>query len=98
MKVLVSGSRYYRDYQKILSIVKSLDIDLLIAGGCRVLIRLLFVLLVSAVSGLLSIRQTGRGLAKVPGLSGTPRCLRWKSLIYFWYFMRIWQKAKVLVT
>ncbi len=35
MKVLVSGSRYYKDYQKILSIVKSLDIDLLITGGCR---------------------------------------------------------------
>jgi hypothetical protein len=35
MKVLVSGSRYYNDYQKILSIVKSFDIDLLIAGGCR---------------------------------------------------------------
>ena len=35
MKVLVSGSRYYRDYHKILSVVKSLDIDLLIAGGCR---------------------------------------------------------------
>ena len=35
MKVLVSGSRYYRDYEKILAVVKSLDIDLLIAGGCR---------------------------------------------------------------
>ncbi|KNY30543.1 DUF2493 domain-containing protein [Pseudobacteroides cellulosolvens] len=35
MKVLVSGSRYYRDYQKILAVVKSLNIDLLIAGGCR---------------------------------------------------------------
>ena len=35
MKFLVSGSRYYRDYQKILAVVKSLDIDLLIAGGCR---------------------------------------------------------------
>ena len=35
MKVLVSGSRFYRDYQKILAVVKSLDIDLLIAGGCR---------------------------------------------------------------
>ena len=35
MKVLVSGSRYYRDYHKILVVVKSLDIDLLIAGGCR---------------------------------------------------------------
>ena len=35
MKVLVSGSRYYEDYQKILSVVKGLDVDLLIAGGCR---------------------------------------------------------------
>ncbi|KNY30084.1 DUF2493 domain-containing protein [Pseudobacteroides cellulosolvens] len=35
MKVLIAGSRYYRDYQKILAVVKSLDIDLLIAGGCR---------------------------------------------------------------
>jgi hypothetical protein len=35
MKVLVSRSRYYRDYQKILYVVKSLDIDLLVAGGCR---------------------------------------------------------------
>ncbi|HEY9059684.1 MAG TPA: DUF2493 domain-containing protein [Pseudobacteroides sp.] len=35
MKVLVSGSRFYRDYQKILAVIKSLDIDLLIAGGCR---------------------------------------------------------------
>jgi hypothetical protein len=35
MKVLACGSRYYSNYQRILSVIKSLDIDLLIAGGCR---------------------------------------------------------------
>lgn len=35
MKVLVCGSRHYQNYHMILSIIKSLDIDLLIAGGCR---------------------------------------------------------------
>ncbi len=35
MKVLVSGSRFYSDYQKILAVISSLDIDLLIAGACR---------------------------------------------------------------
>ncbi len=35
MKVLVSGSRYYRNYQRILDVIKRLDIDLLIVGGCR---------------------------------------------------------------
>jgi hypothetical protein len=35
MKVLISGSRFYSDYRKILAVVKSLDIDLVIAGGCR---------------------------------------------------------------
>jgi hypothetical protein len=35
MKVLAAGSRYYQDFQKILAIISSLDIDLLIAGGCR---------------------------------------------------------------
>ncbi len=35
MRVLVSGSRWYSDYQKILSVISSLDIDLLIAGACR---------------------------------------------------------------
>ncbi|HEY9059623.1 MAG TPA: DUF2493 domain-containing protein [Pseudobacteroides sp.] len=35
MKVLVSGSRFYSDYRKILAVISSLDIDLLITGGCR---------------------------------------------------------------
>ena len=35
MRVLIAGSRFYTDYQKILAVVKSLDIDLVIAGGCR---------------------------------------------------------------
>ncbi|HEY9061993.1 MAG TPA: DUF2493 domain-containing protein [Pseudobacteroides sp.] len=35
MRVLIAGSRFYCDYQKILAVVKSLDIDLVIAGGCR---------------------------------------------------------------
>ncbi|KNY30254.1 hypothetical protein Bccel_5531 [Pseudobacteroides cellulosolvens ATCC 35603 = DSM 2933] len=72
MRVLIAGSRFYRDYQKILAVVRSLDIDLVIAGGCRVLMLWLFVLLVSAASNILSIRQIGRGLAKVPDLSGMP--------------------------
>jgi hypothetical protein len=33
MKVLIAGSRFYSDYQKILAVVRSLDIDLVIAGG-----------------------------------------------------------------
>jgi len=35
MRVLIAGSRFYTDYQKILAIVRSIDIDLVIAGGCR---------------------------------------------------------------
>ncbi len=35
MRVLIAGSRFYSDYQKILAIVRSIDIDLVIAGGCR---------------------------------------------------------------
>jgi len=35
MRVLVSGSRWYSDYQKILAVISSLDIDLLISGACR---------------------------------------------------------------
>ncbi|HEY9063253.1 MAG TPA: DUF2493 domain-containing protein [Pseudobacteroides sp.] len=35
MRVLIAGSRFYTDYQKILAVVKSIDIDLVIAGGCR---------------------------------------------------------------
>ncbi len=35
MRVLVSGSRWYSDYHKILSVISSLDIDLIIAGACR---------------------------------------------------------------
>ena len=35
MKVLVCGSRYYSDFRKILAVIRSLDIDLIIAGGCR---------------------------------------------------------------
>ena len=34
MRVLIAGSRFYRDYQKILAVVRSFDIDLVIAGGC----------------------------------------------------------------
>ncbi len=35
MKVLVCGSRYYSDFWKIVAVISSLDIDLIIAGGCR---------------------------------------------------------------
>jgi hypothetical protein len=35
MKVLVSGSRSYSDYQKILAVISNLNIDLLISGACR---------------------------------------------------------------
>jgi hypothetical protein len=35
MKVLIAGSRFYSDYRKILAVVKSLNIDLVIAGGCK---------------------------------------------------------------
>jgi len=35
MRVLVSGSRWYSDYHKILSVISSLDIDLLVSGACR---------------------------------------------------------------
>jgi hypothetical protein len=35
MRVLVCGSRYYWNYQRILACLSGIDVSLVIAGGCR---------------------------------------------------------------